>query len=135
MQLFYEIKLLDKQSISGYKHSMKENIKKALGLKVKAMRENAHLTQEDLAAICDVSWRTISNLERGLVIPDLLMLCKISKKFSVSIDELLELDFTHQKSISRLEKENLIIEKIKSTDDKLLGYIADQLDLLLRHFK
>ena len=52
---------------------MKEDVKKFLGIKVRSMRENAGLTQEELAAICDVSWRTISNLERGLVVPDLLM--------------------------------------------------------------
>lgn len=114
---------------------MKENIKKALGLRVKAMRENASLTQEDLAGICDVSWRTISNLERGLVVPDLLMLCKIAAKFNVGIDDMLQLDYKAHKSTSRLEKESMIIEKIRNTDDRLLGYIADQLDLLLKHFK
>lgn len=113
---------------------MKDNIKKYLGLKVKAMRENANLTQEDLAVFCDVSWRTISNLERGLVVPDLLMLCKISERFNVSVDEMLDSQVQNHKSLSRLEKENLVIEKIKNTDDRLLDYVADQLDLILKHF-
>lgn len=113
---------------------MKENIKKHLGLKVKALRENANLTQEELAMFCDVSWRTISNLERGLVVPDLLMLFKISQRFDVGIDEMLNNDVVNNKSIFRLEKENLVIEKIRATDDNLLSYIADQLDIILKHF-
>ncbi|MFQ8668401.1 MAG: helix-turn-helix domain-containing protein [Alphaproteobacteria bacterium] len=51
---------------------MKEDVKKYLGLKVRAIREAAGMTQEELAATCDVSWRTISNLERGTVVPDWL---------------------------------------------------------------
>lgn len=41
---------------------MKEDVKKYLGLKVRAIREAAGMTQEELAATCDVSWRTISKL-------------------------------------------------------------------------
>ena len=56
---------------------MKKKKKKTLSLKVKSLRESQHITQEDLADKCEVSWRTISNLERGLVVPDLSMLVKI----------------------------------------------------------
>lgn len=113
---------------------MKDDIKKYLGLKVKALRENANLTQEDLAIFCDVSWRTISNLERGLVVPDLLMMCKISQCFGIGLDEMLDIKIQNNKSLSRLEKENLIIEKIKNTNDNILDYVADQLNLILKHF-
>lgn len=69
---------------------MKEDVKKYLGLKVRAIREAAGMTQEELAATCDVSWRTISNLERGTVVPDLVMIYKISQEFNISIDEMLD---------------------------------------------
>lgn len=126
---------MDKQSVSGYKHNMKEDIKKYLGLKVRAVREVSGMTQEELAAACEVSWRTISNLERGTVVPDLLMIYKISKVFKLSIDDMLGNQLPADKSLSRLEKENLVIEKIKKTDDNLLDYIDEQLKLLLKHFK
>ena len=125
----YETLFVDKQSISRYKHNMKEDVKKYLGLKVRAIREAAGMTQEELAATCDVSWRTISNLERGTVVPDLVMIYKISQEFNISIDEMLD-----NKSLSRLEKENQIIEKIRKIDDNLLDYIDEQLRLLLKHF-
>lgn len=102
----YETLFVDKQSISRYKHNMKEDVKKYLGLKVRAIREAAGMTQEELAATCDVSWRTISNLERGTVVPDLVMIYKISQEFNISIDEMLDNKIADNKSLSRLEKEN-----------------------------
>lgn len=113
----YETLFVDKQSISRYKHNMKEDVKKYLGLKVRAIREAAGMTQEELAATCDVSWRTISNLERGTVVPDLVMIYKISQEFNISIDEMLDNKIADNKSLSRLEKENQIIEKIRKIDD------------------
>ena len=111
-----------------------KDVKKYLGLKVRAIREAAGMTQEELAATCDVSWRTISNLERGTVVPDLVMIYKISQEFNISIDEMLDNKIADNKSLSRLEKENQIIEKIRHIDDNLLDYIDEQLRLLLKHF-
>lgn len=113
---------------------MKDDVKKYLGLKVRAIRESVGMTQEELAVNCDVSWRTISNLERGTVVPDLIMIYKISRNFNITIDELLNNQLIENKSLYRLEKENKIIEKIRQTDDNLLNYIDEQLSLLLKHF-
>ncbi|MBR1605898.1 MAG: helix-turn-helix transcriptional regulator [Alphaproteobacteria bacterium] len=113
---------------------MKENVRKYLGLKVRSLREAENMTQEDLASVCDVSWRTISNLERGTVVPDLGMIYSIARKFNVSIDELLGYQVSLSKSQSRIKKENKIIENIRKADDNLLGYIDEQLSLLLKHF-
>lgn len=132
--LFYEITFIDKQCISRYKHNMKNDVRKYLGLKVRAMREAANMTQEELASVCDVSWRTISNLERGTVVPDLFMIYRIAQNFDVRIDELLDYQIINKKSLSRLKKENKVIEKIKHIDDNLLDYIDEQLCLLLKHF-
>lgn len=113
---------------------MKDKIKKYLPIKVRALRESLSLTQEELAAKCDVSWRTISNLERGLVVPDLSMLMKMSEIFHVSLDEMLELKFDETKSQTRLEREQFLIEKIKHSNDKILDFLLDQLILLFKYF-
>ena len=113
---------------------MKENVIKYLGLKVRALRESSGMTQEDLASACDVSWRTISNLERGMVVPDLLMIYRISQQFNVSIDDMLNNKVDTSKSLSRLEKENALVENIRLLDDNLLNYVDEQLQLLLKHF-
>ena len=113
---------------------MKDKLKKSLALKIKALRESASITQEELAYKCDVSWRTISNLERALVVPDLIMLYKISQIFNVSIDSLLDVNIDNNKSRSRLDKEQYITEKIKYVNDKTLDYMLDELILLFKHF-
>jgi len=113
---------------------MKNQIKKSLAFKVKALRESAGLTQEDLASKCNVSWRTISNLERGLVIPDLTMLIQIAQTFNTKIDDLLCLEIDTSKSKSRLEREQFLIEKIRSLNDKSLDFLLDELILIFKHF-
>ena len=114
--------------------NMKEHFKKSLALKVKALRESRGLTQEELAFKCNVSWRTISNLERGLVVPDLIMLIAIAQIFNVSIDELVMHNINNTKSKSRLEREQFIIEKIKFLNDKALDFLFDEIVLIFRHF-
>ena len=119
------------QDINGF---MKRDLKKSLALKVKALRESASLTQEELADKCDVSWRTISNLERGLVVPDLCMLIKIAEIFQVKLDDMVNLNIVTNKSWSRLEREQFLIEKIKLANDNIVDYLLDQLILLLKYF-
>ena len=114
--------------------TMKDKLKKSLALKIKALRDSSSMTQEDLAYKCDVSWRTISNLERGLVVPDLVMVYKISQIFNVGIDELLGISIDTNKSRSRLDKEQFIIEKIRYSNDKVLDYLLDELILLFKYF-
>ena len=114
--------------------NMKERIQKSIALKVKALRESVGLTQEQLADKCDVSWRTISNLERGLVVPDLIMLVKIAKLFDVKVDDLIGLKVDSNKSRSRLEREQSAIEKLTNLNDSALNFVLDELILLFKYF-
>jgi len=113
---------------------MKEHIKKSLAIKVKALRKSSGLTQEELAAKCNVSWRTVSNIERALVVPDVAMLVQMSQIFATSLDELLSLNPDNSKSKSRLNREQFVIEKIRTLSDKSLDFLLDELILLFKHF-
>ena len=101
-----------------------------IGLKIQALRKNKGITQEELAEKCNVSWRTISNLERGQVIPSLQLICDIAEHFDVSIDKLLNNKITVKKPMSRIRKENQVIESIYQLDDKLLYHIEEYIKLL-----
>ena len=114
---------------------MEEAVKKHMGLKVKIMRERAKLTQEQLAEECGVSWRTISNLERGLVVPDLTMLRSIAQKFNASVDDMLELKSISNKSPARIAKELKLYEEIKALNSKTLDFLLDIIPLFLSYFK
>lgn len=113
---------------------MTEDEKKQLGSKIKSLRENEKFTQEELACICDVSWRTISNLERGTVIPDLRVIFSLAKYFNTSLDELLNFNVSDKKSLSRLEQENALISKIGRINDSTLNYIIEQIDITIKHY-
>ncbi len=114
---------------------MEEAVKKHMGLKVKIMRERAKLTQEQLAEECGVSWRTISNLERGLVVPDLTMLRSIAQKFNASVDDMLELKSISNKSPARIAKERKLYEEIKALNSKTLDFLLDIIPLFRSYFK
>ena len=100
-----------------------------IGLKIQALRKNANITQEKLAEKCNVSWRTISNLEIGVVMPSLQVICDIAQCFDVSIDKLLNNKIIN-KPMSRIRKENQVIESIYQLDDKLLYHIEEYIKLL-----
>lgn len=118
----------------GIECDMENDLNKYLGLRVRSLRENTQMTQEELANVCDVSWRTISNLERGCVTPDLVMICKISKKFNVGLDDLLNIEVQRRKSMSRIATENLLIERIKTIDDPTLDFVVEQLNVVFKYF-
>lgn len=109
---------------------MTPNPKKALSLKIQALRKANGLTQEQLAEKCNVSWRTISNLERGAVIPSLDLVCKLSERLNISIDELLNNKIQTKKSLSRLKKESEVIEEIMQVNDNLLEHLSEYIKLL-----
>lgn len=60
------------------------------GQKVKYLRENASLSQLELAEKLGLKQCTISKLEHGEIIPSVPTLVKISKVFKCSVAELLE---------------------------------------------
>ena len=74
-------------------------------------------------------------MERGLVVPDLLMIYKISQRFNVGVDELLNVKAQPRKSLSRISAENQLIERIRTMDDHMLDFVVDQLNVVIKHFK
>ena len=62
----------------------------ALGKRIKAARENAGLTQEELAAAVDYSVDHMSVVERGVKAPKLEKLVAIANALHVGTDELLQ---------------------------------------------
>lgn len=62
---------------------------KAVGQRIKAVRESKDMTQEDLAALVDISPTHISVIERGLKIPRLDTFVAIANSLEVSADTLL----------------------------------------------
>lgn len=63
-----------------------------LGEKIKTMRQQAALSQEQLAKRLNVSRQAVTKWETGKGIPDIANLIAISEEFDLSIDELIKDD-------------------------------------------
>ena len=68
---------------------------KAVGLRIKQAREAKNLTQENLAALCDLSPTHISVIERGMKTVRLDKFIAIANALDVSADSLLVDVVTH----------------------------------------
>ena len=66
---------------------------------IKRLREENKLTQKDLADKYNISAQAVSKWEKGINIPDIVLLKQISKDFNVSLDNIL--DGNYQKSKKR----------------------------------
>lgn len=101
-------------------------IKEELGKKIKRMRLNRGLTQEQLAEAVDVSQRTLSGIEIGENFVTADTLDKIIKALNTTSEELFST--THLK-----DKDELVSEIIKS-----INYISndpEKLDILFNVVK
>ena len=72
-----------------------------IGYKIKELRLERSLTQEQLAGFLSVSTQCISKWENNVTMPDIQMLPEISTFFGVTIDELF--DLTDDAYITRIE--------------------------------
>ena len=93
-------------------------IKEDLGKKIKRMRQNRGLTQEQLAEIVDISQRTLSGIEIGENFVTAETLDKILAALNTTSDELFAVE--HLKSSSDLIKEiSCDIQKFEQEPEKL----------------
>ncbi len=96
-------------------------IKEELGKKIKRMRLNRGLTQEQLAEAVDVSQRTLSGIEIGENFVTAETLDKIIKALNTTSEELFATD--------HLKEDDVIVEEIKNS----INFIAKdstKLDIL-----
>lgn len=75
--------------------SVKSNrsILKKFGIKIKELRKQKKLSQEQLASKANLHWTYISGIERGLRNTSLLNILKLARALEITPRELLEFDF------------------------------------------
>ena len=87
-----------------------------IGLKIKELRKRKNLSQEELAELIDINFRTIQRIETGKNTPSLETLLKLSEALDINIQDFFNVE--HYKSRENLIKEiNTIANKL---DDKKL---------------
>lgn len=98
----------------------------SIGIKIKELRKKRGYSQEKLAEIVDVNFRTIQRIETGKNIPTLETLVKLAQALEVTMKDL----FTYECFKSRdelLKKINLLINKLDDEKLKTFYKIASNL--------
>lgn len=95
----------------------------AIGNRIKVMREQANLTQEQLAELVDISPTHMSVIERGVKTPKLDTFVRIANALGVSADVLLQ-DVVDHANESILSELSATIGKMpKSEQTRILNAI------------
>ena len=63
-----------------------------IGKNIREIRKFANKSQEAFAEKLEVSTRTVSNIENGIVVPSLQTVANISESFNCSIDYIIRKD-------------------------------------------
>ena len=92
---------------------------KKIGLFLKELRKEKHITQEELAEKLGVSNRTVSRWETGLNMPDFDVLIELSDFYGVEIKEILEGE-KKEKECSNSKEELLLIADYNNQQKKKL---------------
>ncbi|MEB2647745.1 helix-turn-helix transcriptional regulator [Pseudomonas canadensis] len=66
-----------------------EQLRLQLAENIRSMRRVKNLTQEQLALMAEVDRTYVSQIERGVGNPSLLVLCKLANIFEIKADQLL----------------------------------------------
>ena len=85
-------------------------LKHLLGRRIKEIRKNMNIKQEELAEAIGIAARNLSNIETGRCFPSADNLEKIAKNLNCKVKDLF--DFEHQKDNVDLTRE--IVLKLKS---------------------
>lgn len=74
------------------------------GDRLKELRKNKNLTQEDIGTFCGVGNATISNWEKNLTDPPIEIIIKLANYFGVSVDYLLGNDINSPNTIDKVNQ-------------------------------
>jgi len=104
---------------------MAENIEKLIGTQIAKIRKEREITQERLAASINVATETISRLERGVSIPSLATLERISHALHCPINKLFDFEYPKKSKDNALDREIdkvVAFLKTKNLDDTKMCY-------------
>ncbi|MCQ2965613.1 MAG: helix-turn-helix domain-containing protein [Alphaproteobacteria bacterium] len=105
-------------------------MKHKIGLKIKAIRQEAKITQEVLAERCNISVEAVSNIERGVNYPHFETLIQIAKVLGCSLCDILDDSLDKNISRKRIFEEAALISSIKKLSDDQISTLIKVVDAL-----
>ena len=77
-------------------------------MRLKELRNNENLNQEDVAKIIQVARTTYSSYEQGLSEPNIETLCKLADHYNISLDYLVGRNFNNELGYLAEDEKSLI---------------------------
>ena len=115
---------------------MSERFKRIIGMRVRAARKLAGMTQEELAAAVKRSTMSISKIERGQQLPDLTTLLAIATAVGSSLSAFVEdMGSHHGKSTRRQKLETQLGQLVQTLSDSQLAIAVEHVEVVARHRK
>ncbi len=107
----------------------------SLGLRIKEIRKNQGLTQEQLAERADLSTTHISNIENAKKVPSLQSIVSIANALSITVDALLCDSIEQSKDIYKSEAQ-MILDSCTINEVRVLTEtMKNTLSSLRKHYK
>lgn len=108
--------------------------KSRFGIKLRAIRKQRGLTQEQLAELIDRSVDAISNMERGISLPTYETLGRLADKMGLPLAEFTaSLDAAPVADPERVELESRLAEMARNLPIRDLRVAVDQVQVLAKH--
>lgn len=70
----------------------KEELLQTIGNRIKFLREQKNISQQDLAALCNFEKANMRRIEAGRTNPTIYTLHKLSQALGISLSEIVEID-------------------------------------------
>ena len=107
-----------------------------LGSKIKNIRYNHNISQEDMARILEVNRNYLSRVETNKTLPTAEILIRLSEKFNVSIDSLLGINLDGKNGTqARVKKINKINQYCSYLSNAELDFIINVLCVMSNNMK
>lgn len=85
----------------------------SLGTKIRKLRHETKISQEELADRLDIAQTSVSNIESGKTIPDFILMQKVCEIFDVGVDYFMD------------NGDNFQFDKVENNKNSNIGYNID----------
>ena len=107
-----------------------------LGTKIKNIRYNNNISQEEMAKILKINRNNLSRIETNKSLPTSEVLTRLAESFNVSIDSLLGIDLDGKDGkeikVNKIKKINQYCDDLSSSE---LDFIINMLCVMTNHSK
>ena len=106
-----------------------------LGDKIKLIRYNHNLSQEELSKILEINRNYLSRIETNKSLPNTDVLIKLGNYFGISIDNLLDINLESYNDESKEEKIKKIDRYCSKLSSKNLDFLLSLLSVMEKNSK